>query len=328
MTLAQAEAFLILADELHFGRTAERLFLSQPRVSRMIASLEVEVGGLLFERTSRRVRITPLGEQLRDRLRTAIDLLEAGLAETRAAARGTTGTLRIGFTPTTRLEALTRTIVAFEASHPDCEIVEREVPLMDPYTALRGNEIDILCNWLALDEPDLKGGPVIHEEERIVAVSTTHPFASRDAVSAEELGGEAVCHPKGLPQALWEAIVPSTTPRNVPIRRTVEVATPNEIFALVARGRIVHPTVRSVASLYPRPGVAFVPIHDMAPLPLGLIWVAAHENARIRAFAQLGEALAARDEGHAATDAPSASIVAQLAVDRAERAPQDSGSDG
>src|SRR3954452_22116344 len=62
VTLAQAEAFLVLTDELHFGRTAERMILSQARVSRLIASLEVEVGGLLFERTSRRVRVTPLGE--------------------------------------------------------------------------------------------------------------------------------------------------------------------------------------------------------------------------------------------------------------------------
>jgi len=71
MTLAQAEAFLVLCDELHFGRTAERLFLSQARVSRLIASLEAEVGGALFERTSRRVRITPLGEQLRARRQAA-----------------------------------------------------------------------------------------------------------------------------------------------------------------------------------------------------------------------------------------------------------------
>src|SRR6516165_369390 len=144
MTLAQAEAFLVLCDELHFGRTAERLFLSQARVSRLIASLEAEVGGALFERTSRRVRITPLGEQLRARIATAIDLLEAGLAETQAAARGATGSLRVGFTRTTHLESLGALIRSFEKRHPECEVVEREVPMVDPYGDLRASEIDVL----------------------------------------------------------------------------------------------------------------------------------------------------------------------------------------
>jgi Bacterial regulatory helix-turn-helix protein, lysR family len=60
----EIEVFLVLAEELHFGRTAERLRLPQPRVSRLVAALERRVGGTLFERTSRRVRLTPLGQQL------------------------------------------------------------------------------------------------------------------------------------------------------------------------------------------------------------------------------------------------------------------------
>jgi DNA-binding transcriptional LysR family regulator len=287
VTVAQAEAFLVLAEELHFGRTAERLLLSQARVSRLIASLEIEVGGLLFERTSRRVRITPLGAHLRDRLGKAMDLLQSGLEDTRAMARGTNGSLRVGFTPTTRLESVTRLIQAFEAGHPDCEVIEREVPLLDPYTALRENEIDVLCNWLALDEPDLTGGPVIERQERIVAVSSDHPLAAMETVSLEDLGGQPVSEPTGLPREIWDAIIPRATPSGVPIPRTVAVTTPNEIFALVARGKIVHLTVAATASLYPRKGVVFVPIRDMAPLSLGLIWVTAHENGRIRALAQL-----------------------------------------
>jgi DNA-binding transcriptional LysR family regulator len=62
MDTAEVEVFLVLAEELHFGRTADRLHLPQPRVSRLVASLERRVGGTLFEQTSRRVRLTPLGE--------------------------------------------------------------------------------------------------------------------------------------------------------------------------------------------------------------------------------------------------------------------------
>jgi DNA-binding transcriptional LysR family regulator len=300
MTLAQAEALLILAEELHFGRTAERLMLSQARVSRLIASLEAEVGGRLFERTSRRVRITPLGALLSDRLRAANDLLQAGLDETRAMARGTRGRLRIGFTPTTGLESLARLIASFEQAYPDCEVVEREVPLLDPYSPLRADAIDVLCNCLAVDELDLTIGPVIERQARILAVAAGHPLADRESVSLEDLAGEAVSDPVGLPRALREAIVPSTTPSGAPIPRTVEAMTPNEIFALVARGKIVHPTVAATAALCPRAGVTFVPIRDMPALALGLIWVTAHENARIRALAQLAAYQGAGGDGNGA----------------------------
>jgi DNA-binding transcriptional LysR family regulator len=296
VTLAQAEAFLVLAEELHFGRTAERLYLSQSRVSRLIASLEAEVGGTLFDRTSRRVQITPLGARLRDRLSAAVDLLDVGLEEARAAARGTSGQLRIAFTPTTVQKALTDLIRAFERRHPDCDVTEHEVPLTSPYTALRRAEVDVLVNWLAFEEPDLTAGPAIDHQARVLAVATTHPLAGRASVSVEDLGGQAVADFADLPPALWDRIVPRSTPSGKPIPRTIEVSTPNEIFALVARGKIIHPTLRSMSELYPRPGVVYVPIRDMPPLPLGLIWVTAHENARIRALAQVAEANAARPE--------------------------------
>jgi DNA-binding transcriptional LysR family regulator len=78
MDTAEIEVFLVLAEELHFGRTAERLRLPQPRVSRLVASLERQVGGALFERTSRRVRLTRLGQQLEGRLRPVHAELIAG----------------------------------------------------------------------------------------------------------------------------------------------------------------------------------------------------------------------------------------------------------
>src|SRR5262249_31625408 len=177
-------------------------------------------GGAVFGGPGGRVRSTPRGEQLRARIATAIDLLEAGLAETQAAARGATGSLRVGFTRTTYLESLSALIRSFEKRHPECELVEREVPMMDPYRDLRASEIAVLWTWLALDAPDLPAGPVLDRQERIVAVASDHPFATRDEISVEELGGQAVSVATGLPRALWEAIIPSATPKGVPIPRT------------------------------------------------------------------------------------------------------------
>lgn len=88
MELREIEIFLVLAEELHFGRTAERMYLSQSRVSQVIRAMETRAGGRLFERTSRQVRLTPLGEQLRDRLRSPYDQINCAFAAVREVAAG------------------------------------------------------------------------------------------------------------------------------------------------------------------------------------------------------------------------------------------------
>lgn len=96
MELRDIEIFLTLAEELHFGRTAERLHVSQARVSQAIAKQERRLGVVLFDRTSRRVALTPVGRRLREDLQQAVDLLREGLARAEAAGARTRRTLRLG----------------------------------------------------------------------------------------------------------------------------------------------------------------------------------------------------------------------------------------
>ena len=187
MDTAEIEVFLVLAEELHFGRTAERLRLPQPRVSRLVAALERRAGGALFERTSRRVRLTPLGQQLVGQLRPAYAQLTAALDDARAAARQAAGVIRIGFSPTSNMTVLTRLTEAFEARHPGSRAVLDVVPNFDPYSALRRGELDVLVNWLAVDEPDLTAGPVLEYRDRVLAVARADPLAARASVTLEDL---------------------------------------------------------------------------------------------------------------------------------------------
>jgi DNA-binding transcriptional LysR family regulator len=89
--MARMEAFLALAEELHFGRAAERLHVSQSRVSRLIATLERQARGRLFERTSRQVTLTPLGQQFHAQLRPAYEQMRAALGHSRRSAQQITG---------------------------------------------------------------------------------------------------------------------------------------------------------------------------------------------------------------------------------------------
>jgi DNA-binding transcriptional LysR family regulator len=284
--MAQAEAFLAVAEELHFGCAADRLHVSQPRVSRLVAALERQIGGALFERTSRRVALTPLGEQFRDELGAAYAQLQAALDHARRAAREAAGQLRIGFTNTTEGPALARLIAVFEARHPGGQVMLQEVPVTDAYGALRAGEIDVLIHWLVVDEPDLTPGPAIDRQDRVVAVAVSHPLARQTAVSVEDLAGQPVARPPAtFPFTLWEALVPTNTPSGKPIPQTHEVRSLHEIWALVARGLIVHPTVASTAQLLRRDDIVLVPITGLPPIRLGLIWRSACYNARIRALA-------------------------------------------
>ena len=172
MDADEIEAFLTLAEELHFTHTADRLHLAQPRVSRLIASLERRIGGALFERTSRRVTLTPLGASLRDQAGPAYAALRQALADAAASARGTSGTLRIGCTPTSGGPAVSQLAEEFSARHPDCELSLRTVDLLNPYTELRNGGIDVLVNWQAVDEPDLVAGPVLEYRDRVLAMRT------------------------------------------------------------------------------------------------------------------------------------------------------------
>lgn len=287
MDMTQVRTFLVLADELHFGRAAERLGLSQPRVSRLISALEREVGGALFDRTTRRVRLTPLGTLLRDGWQPAYGQLLATMDDARTAARRTGGTLRVGFTLTTGGTALTRLVRSFTASYPGCDVQLRETGLQDLYGTLRRDEIDVLIGWLAVDEPDLTAGPAIEHRARALAVSRDHPLVARGSASAEDLADyETASAPSS---ALFDAIVPPRTPSGRPVRRTRAVGGLHETLALVASGQVVHPTVAGLP-LAQRGDIVLLPLTGLPPLRVGPIWCTAHENARIRALADIAAA--------------------------------------
>jgi DNA-binding transcriptional LysR family regulator len=287
MELSEIKTFLALCDELHFGHTAERMGLSQARVSRLVHSLEIEVGGMLFKRTSRRVVLTALGERLRGRLRPAYERLTEAMADAQQMAHKPIGKLRIGFTAIAAGVALNALIAAFEARHPDCEVLLREVLWSDPYAALRRGEIDVLVNWLAVNEEDLKVGPAIAHDERVLVVAADHELAKHEAVRVDDLAGYEVTRwPESFPATIADALAPPTTPSGVPIPRIHIIHTPGEIETLVARGSVVHPTVASLGAKLARKDIVLIPIVDLPPLALGLIWRTTGENNLIRAIVE------------------------------------------
>lgn len=292
--LRELRIFLALADELHFGHTARRLGISQPGVSEAMRRLESRLGVKLFERTSRRVRLTHAGEEFRLKVSPRLAALDHALARASDHSGGVAGLIRVGFVLTTEGPALNRLVTSFQSRHPACEVRLQEVETFDAYRPLRHADIDVLCNWLVVDEPDLTAGSAFAYYERALAVAPTHHLARRPAVSVEDLADEEVAlPPPTVPRAVYDRIVPAHTPSGRPIRRTRPVRTIHEILSLVARGQIVHPTSAGVP-VFRRDDVALVPVADLPPLPLGLVWCTKRDNPRIRALDETARSMSRR----------------------------------
>ena len=219
--LRELRVFLALADELHFGRTAERLGISQPAVSESVRVLESRLGVKVFDRTSRRVRLTPAGEGLERGLVPALAAIDRALAGTSELSRTVQGLLRVGFVLTTEGPALSRLIAAFQARYPACEVRLQEVETFHAYRALRRGDIDVLCNWLAVDQPDLAAGAAFAHYRRALAVAPAHRLAGRPSVLLEDLADEETALlPRSVPPAVYDLLVPPRTPSGRAIRRT------------------------------------------------------------------------------------------------------------
>ncbi|WP_169807896.1 LysR family transcriptional regulator [Actinomadura hibisca] len=255
----EIETFLTLADELHFGRTAERLTISQARVSQTVQKLERRIGAPLFERTSRRVSLTPLGKQLQDGLAPAYAQLKQVEADVTAAARGVQGALRIGFLGAATGSLTPRILTGFRTAHPGVEIQMREVHPSDPLGPLRADEVDVLLTRLPVREPDLTVGPVVLSERQVLAVPSGHRFARRESVRMADLAGEP-----GFGAA----------------------TTFQEMITLISAGEGVAPVPASVCCFYARPDVVFVALEDAPPTEVAVVWRTAGETAKSRAFAE------------------------------------------
>ncbi|MEI5098813.1 LysR substrate-binding domain-containing protein [Streptomyces sp. PmtG] len=285
MERQELETFLTLAEELHFGRTADRLLISQARVSQTVKKLERKIGAPLFERTSRVVRMSSLGRQLYEDLAPLHQRMEAAVARAKDVARGVDGELGVGFLGS-GAGSLTQPILRlFRERCPRCEVRMRETQFQDPLGMLRSGEVDVLFTCLPVVEPDLTVGPVVIDEPRVLAVPVGHRLAGRASVSWEDLAGETCFSVvDSAPAYWWDYQVPPRTPSGREIRRGAKVATFQELMTLVAMGQGVSPVIASVETYYARPDVVFVPVRDLPSAEVALVWRTAGVSAAVSAF--------------------------------------------
>lgn len=286
MELRDIEIFLTLAEELHFGRAAARLHVSQARVSQAISQQERRLGGVLFDRANRRsIRLTPLGRQLRDDLKPVYTGLRDSLERARLAARGVTDTLRVGMMPF-NIADLHHYWRAFRSRHPQWELRIRRAPYVDPFSELRNGTLDVLVVWLPIEEPDLTVGPVLFTDSRLLAVSIEDELAGRSSVSLESLSSRQHVTAPRMPDYWEDRYLPFNTPRGRPIERLRTVVNADELINLVGTGEIVHTFPGHVTEYWAMSHIRWLPIPDMPPLSYAVVWRSEAENDLVRALAR------------------------------------------
>lgn len=285
MELRDIEIFLTLAEELHFGRTAERLRVSQARVSQAISKQERRLGVALFDRTSRRVALTPVGRRLREDLQQALDLIKAGLARAEAAGLRTGQTLRLGVFGHAAHE-LRPLVDAFRARCPGGDVQFGEIYGSDPFTALRTGEHDVNVLWLPIAEPDLTVGPTVLTGAACWPCRRTirSPGAAPRPWRTSPTTMSSTSAP--APRVLGRVHGPHAYTARPPYPARPAARTFHEILSLVASGQCVHP-LGEIAARYNRPpGVVFLPIHDAPALHWALTWRSTADNPAIHVLAQ------------------------------------------
>ncbi|WP_393063221.1 LysR family transcriptional regulator [Streptomyces sp. LN549] len=289
----ELECFLVLAEELHFGRTATRLHLSRARVSQLIQKLERHVGAPLFTRTSRRVALTRLGSRFRQDLEPHYRGIEHALTRAVASARGIEGVLHVGFSTSLAGEMVMKTIEKLRTARPELAVEVCEVPYSDPYGMLRRGDFDLQLTDFPVDEDDLTRGPTLLVEDRVLAVAAGHPLAGRNTVTLEDLAQVPLLTIEGdVPEYWLEHQQPTRTPSGKPIGQGPSVTNFQEALTLVAGGKGALLSGAHIAVYHGRPGISYVPVEGDVPLGYGLIWRSEGDNRAIELFGRLAREVA------------------------------------
>ncbi len=283
VNVGQLEAFVVLSEELHFGRAARRLQASTPNLSKRLADLERELEVRLFERTSRQVRLTPAGALLVDPARRALTELEHFRAIAENAARGRAGVVRIAYAPGTGQVVAQLTHRLRASSDLQVDVVLEPLISLQVIEAVRSGRATIgVCRDGS--GPGLSRLVVLRSPRNMVAMPVHHRLASKPALTSADFEGETFLHPDASVTSLSES---ADVLRRLGARieiRFERFETETEVMDRVAAGFGVSLISAAFGERNPRPDVVVRQLTDLPSEPLeefDLIWRSADRSALI-----------------------------------------------
>ena len=283
LDLRKLRYFIAVAEEMHFGRAAERLYVAQPALSRQIQRLEEQLGVALFARTSRSVELTDAGREL---VREGKALLAAAQAAHRRVRRAAEGArvLTVGFFTG---DPVTPAARAFGAAHREVVVDVVRVYWFDQTDVLFDGRADVAFVHLPVAEAGLRLVS-LYDVPRVALLSRDHPLASRGELSIADLADEPVILHRGATPA-WERFHNTDPrpdgrhPRPGPVVGNIE----EKLEHVAAARGISFLPVSAAAALSLQPEVVVIPVTDIPPTRVCLAWNVDAETELVRTFVEL-----------------------------------------
>lgn len=272
MELRHLSGFVAVSEELHFGRAAKRLHLSQPAVSRLVRTLEKELGVTLLDRSTHHVELTPAGQAFLIEVRVALDQVDAAARAARQAAAAVPAPLRIGFTECTE-ELLPRALRSFRRQLPPVRLDVRQLDRDAQVQQLVEGEVDVVIRRIPIEHTTLQT-ELVMREPMMVALPARHTLAQQERLSVGGLAGARfVLLPRALyPQAHDRLLMLCEHAGFVP-DVAEEGTSLTSVTVLVAAGVGVSIVPASISARFNLDEIVYRPLEDPTPtLPVVVSW--------------------------------------------------------
>lgn len=269
-SFSRLSCFIAVAEELHFGRAADRLHMTQPPLSRQIQQLEAELGVQLIDRSTRSVALTPAGVAFLPDARRIVQLAEGAALTVKRVPAGDLGTVVVGFTAASAHAVLPRLLERAREQLPDVKLELREMVSAVQLEGLASGEIDLGMARPPLKRPGIVSRPLLHEQ-LVAAIPAGHPLAGLTRqLTLNDLDGEDVVMYSPVQARYFNELLISTftiagaTPRYVQFVTQVHT-----MLVLVRSGIGIALVPASATTLHPE-GVTFRSIGAFRERPVEL----------------------------------------------------------
>jgi DNA-binding transcriptional LysR family regulator len=266
--------FAAVAEEGNLTRAAERLFVSQPALTKQIKQLESQLGVQLFARSRTGMTLTAAGQALAGRVPAVLAGFDQALREAKNAASRAARVLRVGFLAGAANEATQQIIAAFARCRPGWRVDMRAASWLDPTAGLASGDTDAALLRLPFPGQDALRTEILFTEPRWVALPATHPLAGRDHICFRELWDEpfVAAPPETGWWRDWWLGAEEREGHPVRIGAVTSSGQPDDWLTAIANGHGIALAPESAARYYARPGVIYRPVIGVSPSQVGVAW--------------------------------------------------------
>ncbi|WP_406279069.1 LysR family transcriptional regulator [Embleya sp. NBC_00896] len=276
--------FVATAEELNFTRAAERLFVSQPALSKQIRQLEEGLRTRLFDRDRRAVALTAAGAALLPAAREVIRCWDEAQRVVGDAVAAEAALLRVGLSTSVGRGLLQRAREGFAVRRPNGRLQFRQIDWDDATVGLADGTVDVALVWLPIPNAEAFSFRVVASEARWVMLREDHPLAGRESIAFEELLDEpflALPSTAGPLRDYWLAL---DQRGDRPVRVGAVVSNVDETFAAIEEGSGVVLLAAGNAAIYQRPGTVAIEVTGLAPSELAVAWRSDDHRGPVRDF--------------------------------------------